>query len=125
MTGTLKFRWDDSRFRAAVARASERTLNKIGDDAHEWWLVIAPVGESRKGHEAGELRDSWFAVVINTQSGVILLIGASARYAIYVELGTSFMEPRAPIRQTAGEVAPLIPYVLRDEMAAEGYGVAA
>lgn len=117
MTGKATFKWDGAKFKQHVYAAAERTLMRLSVDGQTYWQYIAPIGKSSAKHEAGELRDSWFAYVTVQEDMIVLVIGASARYAIYVELGTTYMQPQAPIRTTAAELTPLIPIYLEQEMA--------
>ena len=112
MAGRLVFTWDQQRPMARIRRACHDAMQQIKDDAHAWWVVVVPI-------RSGRLRDSWFADVSVNVDAVWLTFGAGhppVPYVLYVELGTGVMPPRAPIRQTAGEVVPLILYRLRDQL---------
>jgi hypothetical protein len=86
-----------------MERAALATMNEVGDSGHDIWLSVVPV-------VTGQLRDSWFQTIERRGEGrvVMLIFGARIRYAIYVELGTTRMRPRAPIRTVAGEIAPFV-----------------
>lgn len=98
---------------ARARRVAEATLEELRDFAHVVWVVVVPVGQKRPADNEPHLRDTWFTRIEDRGGALWLIFGATARYAIYVELGTGKMAPRAPIRTTAGEVTPLIEPVLR------------
>lgn len=111
----LRFNWRPEPLIEKVNTASWETMRHAESDAHDWWDVIAPVGTDPR--TSGDLKESWFSNVTVTDTGVWLVFGAGVRYAIYVELGTSTMEPRAPLRTVAGEIAALIPFLLANALA--------
>src|SRR6476646_681927 len=100
--------WNPDAWEARLQAAAFNTLDRIANDAFQWWDLVAPVSDDPR--TSGWLKESWFTNISSTgQFGQIILhIGASARYAIYVELGTGRMAPRAPLRTVAAEVVPLI-----------------
>lgn len=115
MTGKMTFQWNALAFRIRARDAAERALTRVAVDAYEWWAFIVPIGKSTKTHEAGTLRDSWGSGVLVSLDEVKLYIWADAPYAIYIELGTGVMPPRAPLRNTAGEVIPFVlPYFIEE-----------
>ena len=110
MPGTLHFEFNKAALRARMYVAADRALERLKEDAHNWWLIVVPV-------ITGHLRDSWAAIVIESTTGVALIFGATARYAIYVELGSVTVgPPRAPIRTTAGEIVHFVIPYLREEL---------
>lgn len=112
MTGTLKFDWDATGAKERMVLAATVALGYMELDAYNWWDLIAPVGDDPR--TSGELKASWFSDVVAGENGVWLTFGAGVRYAIFVELGTGRMPPRAPLRTVAGEVFPFIePYLQR------------
>jgi len=118
MTVTLDFRWNKQPFVNAVRAITTQAMQNMKQPAFDAWLSVVPIGKDRGEHEAGTLRDSWDARVIPTQHGCVLYFGATAPYAIYVELGTGRMAPRAPVRKTAELIAPLVhPYLVREAAA--------
>lgn len=108
--------WNPREWEARVQGAAFNTLDRVANDAHSWWDLVAPVGDDPR--TSGDLKGSWFSNISSTGNfgQIVLHIGASVRYAIYVELGTGRMAPRAPLRTVAGEVFPLIEYYLYDEL---------
>lgn len=118
MTAQVKFMWDKQKALARMRGACDATLNDVAEAGHQFWVFVAPVGKSTKTHEAGELRDSWFAFVIETPVGPALIFGSSAPYAIFVEWGTGRFTPRMPIRRTAASIFPMIEPALRRRLAA-------
>jgi hypothetical protein len=113
----LKFRWNKARPQAHVRAASRRALDGIEDVAHQVWDSVVPVGVDRKDHKAGTLKRSWFHRIVDREQSVWLIIGASAPYAYFVEVGTRFQpEPKSPLRKTAGTVTPLIETAINIEM---------
>jgi hypothetical protein len=114
---TVTFKWNRRQTVERVYGASSRTITRIGDQAHIWWVAVVPIGKNTKTHRAGQLRDSWFTDTVNGRSYIGILFGASAPYAIYVELGTGKMPPQAPVRTVAGEVFPFILPFLSQELA--------
>lgn len=111
MAGNMRFEWNAGAFAARVRAASERTLEGLRPDAQAIWVGVVPV---RTGH----LRDSWFSRVEAEPHAIILVFGATAHYAIFVEFGTIHMAPRAPIRRTAEQLAPTVLPRLFQELAA-------
>lgn len=113
MTGTLQFEWNHAPVQSRINAAGERVMRRLAQQAHSWWMLVVPV-------VTGQLRDSWFDDLQNLNGFILLTFGARAPYAIYVEVGTTFMEPRAPVRQTAGEAFALLPFMLADELSVIG-----
>jgi hypothetical protein len=110
MTGTMNFRWRGPSTMIRVRAAVGATLEEAGSTGKQVWNVVVPV-------ETGKLKRSWFRRIEMRGLGTMVLVfGARIRYAIYVELGTGRMRPRAPIRTVAGELAPLILPILRRKL---------
>lgn len=111
MAGALRFDWNRDAAVRRMQAAGRRALESLQPDAQTIWDSIVPV-------KTGFLRASWYSVV--TPSGTLLMLtfGATAFYAIFIELGTIHMEPRYPLRRTAQAVAPLILPRLLHELAA-------
>lgn len=112
-----KVRWDSRALEQRVQDAAINTLDRVAAQAYSWWDLVAPVGTDPR--TSGDLKDGWFANISTTGGfGTVWLhFGSNVRYAIFVELGTGRMAPRAPIRTVAAEVMPLIPYYLAEELA--------
>lgn len=113
---TVTFTWDKRRTVERVHNAAERTMVRIGEQAHIWWVGVVPVGKDTKHHKAGELRDSWFVSPVAGRAYIGIVFGATAPYAIYVELGHGTVPPQAPIRTVAGEVFPFIEIFFAQEL---------
>lgn len=116
MPGTYTFKWNKDPVVSRVNGAAERTMQRVGQQAAIWWFAVVPVGKNTKRHRAGELRDSWFLRDVRSNGYFGIVFGASAPYAIYVELGTSLQPPQAPVRTVAGEAFPFIEIFLAQEL---------
>lgn len=111
MAGTLRFEWNSQAGAARLRAAAERTLESLRPDAQTIWDGIVPV-------RTGALRASWYSVVTPRGTVLMLIIGATVHYAIFVELGTIYMAPRYPLRRTAQAVAPMVLPRLIEELRA-------
>jgi hypothetical protein len=91
--------------------AARAGLTVTAADAKGWFSAVVPV-------DLGNLKDTWFSTITDTQGYWVMLTfgmgGPKAPYAVYVELGTGKMTPRAPLRTTAMEVFPIIGYHIRE-----------
>ena len=112
---TMQFYWNKAPMINAVRQISQETLESMKPAAQTAWESVVPVGKERiyktsdrDPHKSGTLRDSWKSFVFAGRTAVTLFFGATARYAVYVELGTGKMAPRAPIRKTAEILAPTL-----------------
>jgi hypothetical protein len=112
-----RFYWNKKPFMDAVRVTTQDALNDLREPAHAHWLQIAPVGVSRPApkerpedpsHKAGTLRDSWYAWLRVAQRSSYLCFGAFTRYAYFVEVGTSRMTARSPVRKTSEAIAPMM-----------------
>jgi len=112
--GTLRFQWNGDAQYERVVTAAVGTAERLGVDATQWWEASAPVGDDPR--TSGELKREWFTDIEGHETSVVLTFGSRSRHAIFVELGTGKMTPRAPIRQVAGEIWPMIPYYFADEL---------
>lgn len=110
----LKFNWNSLAQVERVASASHDALSRASLDAEMWWDAVAPVGTDPR--TSGDLKRMWFSDVVGGEDTITLVFGSLSQHAIYVELGTYKMEPRAPIRQVAGEIMPFIPHYLWESL---------
>jgi hypothetical protein len=106
--------WHGAEFSGFVTKALQAALTTGATYGESMWDMIAPVGIDPR--TSGDLKRSWFGHVTNVGGSLSLVIGASARHAIYVELGTSTMSPRAPVRTTAAEIVAILPYFIANEL---------
>lgn len=110
----MKFEWYTDEMMAYTSDAMRRALESGGAFGQQLWQHIAPVGTDPR--TSGDLRRSWVDFVQQHGQNLALILAATARYAIYVELGTSKMSPRAPLRATAAEVVAILPYYFAAEL---------
>lgn len=101
MAGRLNFKWNKAPVMRHVERGSRDTMVELGTVGKSFWQVIVPI-------LSGTLRRRYFYRIEKRGERIFLVFGGATRYAIYVELGTRLMRPRAPIRTLAGELAPLV-----------------
>lgn len=112
MAGTLRFEWNGQAGGQRLKAAAQRALESLRPDAQTVWDSIVPV-------KTGALKASWYSVVTPTGTLLMLVMGATVKHAIFVELGTIHMEPRYPLRRTAQAIAPLVlPRLLQELKAA-------
>jgi len=88
-------------------------LSKRGEDMIR---SLAPVGET------GDLQESCYAFVDRDGGRVLVVAGATAKYAIYQELGTSRHAASPFIRPTFDYLAAQVGPMLKAEAAARGGG---
>jgi hypothetical protein len=110
----MQFNWYGSEFSAFVDDAMQKALGSGGEFGHAVWDMTAPISDDPR--TSGQLRESWDHIVDRFGEGMSLMISANTRYAIYVELGTSKMGPRAPLRTVAGEIVSILPYYIAAEL---------
>jgi len=110
----MNFTWRGEQLQEFVAGAMEKALQSGGEFGRAYWEHTAPV--STDPRTSGGLRRSWFSQISHTGKNLSLTFGSNAPYAIYVELGTSKMGPRAPVRGTAGEVVAILPSYFLNEL---------
>ena len=107
------FSWEGAR----VARLSQEIIDAVcqtlGDRALAYMRSIVPV-------DTGFLRSSTFVEILRRGVQTVVVVGASAGYAIFVELGTRFMEAQPFIRPTFDWLTGQLPIVIRAEAAARG-----
>lgn len=104
--------------------AAETALTNLDPLAQDFWDSYVPV-------DTGNLRDTWqTSLIISPERGrYILLLTCGypsdkapdgAYYAVFVEFGTSSMEPRAPLRLTGDAAAASIPLLYAEACKAMG-----
>lgn len=110
----MEFHWNGSQVLEHVTNAANAALSSAAEFGHEYWNMSAPISDDPR--TSGDLRRSWFDEITRHGVDLNLTFGAQTRYAIYVELGTSKMAPRAPVRTVAGEIAAIIPSYFSNEL---------
>jgi hypothetical protein len=111
----MRFSWYGTAFSAYVTDAMQRSLMSAAEFGRSVWNLTAPIGTDPR--TSGDLRRSWWDDgVVRIGEDLSLSFGAATRYAIYVELGTSKMAPRAPVRTVAGEMVAILPSYFANEL---------
>ena len=110
----MNFTWNGAGVLEHVTNAATRALSSAAEFGHEYWDMSAPISDDPR--TSGDLRRSWFDQITRQGVDLNLEFGARTRYAIYVELGTSKMGPRAPVRTVAGEISAIIPSYFANEL---------
>lgn len=106
--------WNATVLREHTRDGSVAALNAAGKYGHGYWDQIVPVSSDKRTH--GQLKESWDDVVDALNNTIILTISANTRFAIYVELGTYKMTPRAPLRNTAGAITAILPQYIFEQL---------
>lgn len=107
--------WTPTNFQRFARSGARQALGSVEEIGHSYWDMAAPVSNDKRTR--GGLKDSWFKEFKENGTSITLIFGASAPYAIFVELGTSKMGPEAPLRTTAGEMVAILPYLVAQELA--------
>lgn len=102
--------WNGPAFEAMIFQALEFAFTRLSDAALTYMQNIVPV-------DTGQLRDSCYVQVFNENGRIRVEIGATMRYAVYVELGTSSHAAQPYIRPTFDLVIRMLPQILREEVA--------
>jgi hypothetical protein len=110
----MNFQWHGQLFSQYVNHAATQALTSGGHFGRHYWDMTVPIGTDPRS--SGDLRHSWFDEVTQFGDHLSLTFGARTRYAIYVELGTTKMAPRAPVRKTAAEITAILPSYFRNEL---------
>lgn len=110
----LRFNWNSNGQFQRMSAASFDALDRASVDAKAWWDATAPVGTDPR--TSGDLRNMWFSDIVGSAESVTLYFGSLAPHAVFVELGTGRMAPRAPIRTVAGEITPLLGHYLFESL---------
>ena len=105
--------WNGPQIMTAIMNAVVGGLQNLSDDALDYMQSIVPV-------DTGDLRDSCFVVVSVDGGRIKIEIGATMKYAVYVELGTSKMAAQPYIRPTYDFVVANLRTFLRDEVRSRG-----
>lgn len=105
--------WNGPEIMAHIMNSIVSGLQDLSDEALDYMHGKVPV-------RTGDLRDSCFVVVSLEGSRIRVEIGATMKYAVYVELGTSKMSARPYIRPTYDFVIANIRNFLRDEVKRRG-----
>lgn len=113
MVVTLKYNWNSQRLIEHMHNKARIALEEIGVEAESWFDAIVPI-------DTGALSRTWKSDVTDTGGFWITLTysmgGGDVDYAVYVELGTMYMLPRATLRTVAQEVWPFIPEHLKEAL---------
>lgn len=105
--------WNGPQIITEVLNAVTYAISNLSDEALSYMQSIVPV-------DTGELRDSCFAQVFTSNGKISLVIGASARHAVYIELGTSSHSAQPFIRPTFDFVVQKLPGIIKAEVASRG-----
>lgn len=105
--------WNGPQVVTAVLNAITDALSILSDEALAYMQSIVPV-------DTGTLQSSCFVQIITLSGKIVLVIGAGAPYAVYVELGTSSHGAQPFIRPTFDYVIRKLPSIVRAEVARRG-----
>lgn len=105
--------WNGPVLYAALQSALVEAFSQLSDEALAYMRSIVPV-------DTGTLQDSCFAVVATGGGRILVTIGATAYYAVYVELGTSRRSAQPFIRPTYDYVRSILPSIVRNEVRNRG-----
>lgn len=106
----FQLNWNGPQLVEVLTQGLVDAINNVGDDALNYMKSVVPV-------DTGALRDSCYAQVSVDNGRLKLEIGATAPYAIYVELGTYKMAAQPYIRPTFDYLIRLLPVVIKAEVA--------
>jgi HK97 gp10 family phage protein len=105
--------WNGPQVIAEVLNALVGAFSNLSDSALSYMQSIVPVDTS-------ELQDSCFVQVFVVGERIRIAIGAGARHAIFVELGTSKTAAQPFIRPTYDFVVRSLPQIIRAEVKRRG-----
>lgn len=101
-----------------VARLGQEVVDAVcqtlGDRALAYMRSIVPV-------RSGFLQSTTFVEILKRGIETLVVVGASAAYAVFVELGTAFMAAQPFIRPTFDWLVGQLPAVMKAEAAARGF----
>lgn len=101
--------WNGPQVVNALYDALVDAFSKVTDDALDYMQTIVPV-------DTGKLRDSCYVSITENYGRLRIQIGATAYYAVYVELGTSSRSAQPFIRPTYDYVLRILPGIVRNEV---------
>lgn len=110
------FTWRGDKLEQDIIQAMLNALSAAARDAEVVIRAHTPV-------DTGFLRDSTYAFVDAANGDEpVLSFGQSAPYALYVELGTRFMDGHYQITGAASEILPTIPSRVANAVGDSGWG---
>lgn len=109
----FQLNWNGPEVVQAIEEAIVSALSELADDALTYMQSIVPV-------KTGALRDSCFAQITVENGRLVLSIGATAPYAVYVELGSIRNAAQPYIRPTFDLIKSKLPDLIRKEVASRG-----
>lgn len=111
--GPLRLTWNGPQVLQEVFNAVVEAFEQVSDEALNYMQSVVPV-------RTGNLRDSCFVNIRLDGTRLQVRIGASAYYAVYVELGTSRTPAQPYIRPTFDFVIRILPGVINNEVNRRG-----
>lgn len=105
--------WNGPQLVAEILNEVSGALEKLSDQALAYMQQIVPV-------DKGTLRDSCYVRVSTEGTRLRIEIGATAYYAVYVELGTSRHSAQPFIRPTYDLIVSMLPQLLKREVGRRG-----
>lgn len=109
----FQLNWNGPQVIAAMLNNVSSALSGLSDNALAYMQSIVPV-------DTGALRESCFVNIRIVNERMILAIGASAPYAVYVELGSARNVAKPFIRPTFDYIISQLPNLLRAEVSRRG-----
>ncbi|HET9539303.1 MAG TPA: HK97 gp10 family phage protein [Candidatus Limnocylindria bacterium] len=111
-----QFTWYGEKLENDILNAMLTALGAAARDAEIAIRENTPV-------DTGFLRDSTFAFVDAGEGDApILVFGQRADYALYVELGTRFMDGHYQVTQAVNEIMPTVPSRIAQALQDAGWG---
>lgn len=109
----FQINWNGEQVIANVQNSLLRALSTLSDEALSYMRSIVPV-------DTGMLLDSCYVNISVDNGKIMLQIGASAYYAVYVELGTARNSAKPFIRPTFDYIVRALPGLVRQEVSRRG-----
>jgi HK97 gp10 family phage protein len=101
----LEFEWRGDAVRSEVDRHASQVMQNAG-------ILAERTAQSLARVRTGFMRDSVYVIAESTVGGWVLIVGDSAPYAIFNELGTIHMSAQPFIRPAGDEAAQYIAQAL-------------
>jgi HK97 gp10 family phage protein len=108
MPASVELQWNGPAVAEAFDRRALAAMQKAGQVAESTAQGLARV-------RTGFMRDSVFIVTDVVDGQIVLIVGDSAPYAVFNELGTIFMSAQPFIRPAGDRAAQLLPELLAQE----------